>query len=62
MEGSFNKALLLTMSDGREVIAKLPCPNAGPPHYAIASEVATLEFGRCPIVKLHIPRSKYLIV
>jgi hypothetical protein len=45
MEGNFNKALLLTMRGGREVIAKIPCPNAGPPHYTTASEVATLEFG-----------------
>ena len=48
MEGSFNKALLLTMSDGNEVIAKIPCPNAGPPHLTTASEVATLEFGMSP--------------
>jgi len=48
IEGSFNKALLLTMEDGREVVAKIPCPNAGPPYYTTASEVATLEFGMCP--------------
>jgi hypothetical protein len=53
MEGSFNKALLLTMNDGREVIAKLPCPNAGPPHYTTASEVATLEFGMLLTLMLH---------
>ncbi|KAL8966267.1 MAG: hypothetical protein Q9183_003448 [Haloplaca sp. 2 TL-2023] len=29
MEGGFSKALLMTMSNGKEVIAKLPCPNAG---------------------------------
>lgn len=52
MEGSFNKALLLTMDDKREVIAKLPCSNAGPPHYTTASEVATLEFSMFPV--LHI--------
>lgn len=32
MEGSFKKAQLLTMDDKREVIAKLSCSNAGPPH------------------------------
>lgn len=44
LEGSFNKALLLTMDDGNEVIAKIPCPNAGPPSLTTASEVATLKF------------------
>lgn len=42
-EGNFNKALVLAMDDGSEVIAKIPCPNAGPP-LVTASEVATLEF------------------
>ena len=28
-EGQFNKVFLLTMDDGREVIAKLPNPNSG---------------------------------
>ena len=46
VEGSYNKALLLAMDDGREVVAKIPCPNAGPPCYTTASEVATLEFSR----------------
>lgn len=32
------------MSDGREVIAKVPNPNSGFPFYTIASEVATMEF------------------
>ncbi|KAJ5573480.1 uncharacterized protein N7459_007907, partial [Penicillium hispanicum] len=44
LEGSFNKALLLTMDDGNEVVAKIPCPNAGPPSLTTASEVATLKF------------------
>lgn len=44
LEGNFNKALLLTMDDGNEVIAKIPCPNAGPPSITTASEVATLKF------------------
>ncbi|RDW64359.1 uncharacterized protein DSM5745_09770 [Aspergillus mulundensis] len=44
LEGNFNKALLLTMDDGNEVIAKLPCPNAGPQSLTTASEVATLKF------------------
>lgn len=34
------------MDNGYEVIAKLPNPNAGPPHYTTASEVATVNFVR----------------
>ncbi|OOQ88632.1 hypothetical protein PEBR_12954 [Penicillium brasilianum] len=44
IEGNFNKALPLTMDDGNEVVAKIPCPNAGPPSLTTASEVATLKF------------------
>ncbi len=44
IEGHFNKAFLLTMDNGIEVLAKLPNPNAGPAFYTTASEVATLEF------------------
>ncbi|KAE8407474.1 phosphotransferase family protein [Aspergillus pseudonomiae] len=44
IEGNFNKAFLLTMDDGHEVVAKVPCPNAGPPSLTTASEVATLNF------------------
>lgn len=43
-EGSFNKAFLLTMDDGREVVAKLPNPNAGYAHFTTASEVASMNF------------------
>lgn len=32
------------MDDGTEVVAKLPNPNAGAPHFTTASEVATMEF------------------
>ena len=45
-EGNFNKTFLLTMNDGNEVIAKVPNPNAGRPHFATASEVATMDFVR----------------
>ncbi|EEH06805.1 conserved hypothetical protein [Histoplasma capsulatum G186AR] len=44
VEGNFNKAFLLTMDDGSEVIAKLPCRNAGTRSLITASEVATLQF------------------
>ncbi|KAL2001051.1 hypothetical protein VTN02DRAFT_2310 [Thermoascus thermophilus] len=43
-EGGFNKALLMTAENGKQVIAKIPCPNMIPPEYATASEVAVLEF------------------
>lgn len=43
-EGMFNKALLLTMEDGTQVVAKVPNPNAGQPHFTTASEVATMDF------------------
>ncbi|KAJ0417769.1 kinase-like domain-containing protein [Aspergillus carlsbadensis] len=45
-DGMFNKAFLMTMDDGRELIAKVPNPNAGIPHYTTASEVATMDFAR----------------
>ncbi|KAJ0425255.1 phosphotransferase family protein [Aspergillus carlsbadensis] len=54
-EGNFNKAFLLTMDDGSEVVAKLPCPNAGPPALTTASEVATLEFLRSR-TSIRVPR------
>ena len=47
-EGQFNKVFLLTMDDGRGVIAKLPNPNAGRPRFATASGVATINFVHKP--------------
>ncbi len=43
-EGQFNKVFLMTMDDGKQVVAKVPNPNAGRPHYTTASEVATMDF------------------
>lgn len=34
-----------SMEDGQEVVAKVPNPNAGIPHFTAASEVATMNFG-----------------
>lgn len=45
-EGQYNKVFLLTMDNGREIVAKLPNPNAGRPHFTTASEVATMDFVR----------------
>lgn len=45
LEGGFSKALRLRKEDGTELIAKIPCPNAGLVTYTTASEVAVLEYG-----------------
>lgn len=45
-DGMFNKAFLMLMDDGQEVVAKVPNPNAGRAHYTTASEVATMDFAR----------------
>ncbi|KAH8726478.1 kinase-like domain-containing protein [Phaeosphaeriaceae sp. PMI808] len=45
-EGYFSKVFLITMDDGRELIAKLPNPNAGRPHFTTASEAATMDYVR----------------
>ncbi|RAL06576.1 uncharacterized protein BO97DRAFT_474195 [Aspergillus homomorphus CBS 101889] len=55
VEGQFNKAFVLTMSNGDEVVARLPNPNAGPAFYTIASEVATRQFIR-EIMGLPVPK------
>ncbi|KAF4215038.1 hypothetical protein CNMCM8980_008787 [Aspergillus fumigatiaffinis] len=57
MEGGFNKALLITAENGKEVIAKIPCPKVVPSKYSTASEVATLEYVRS---HTSIPVSKVL--
>lgn len=43
-DGMHNKALLLTMDNGTQVVGKVPNPNAGRPHFTTASEVATMDF------------------
>lgn len=43
-DGMYNKSMLLTMDDGSQVVAKVPNPNAGIPHFTTASEVATMDF------------------
>jgi len=43
-DGMYNKAMLLTMDDGAQVVAKAPNPNAGKPHFTTASEVAWMGF------------------
>lgn len=45
MEGGFSKALRMIKEDGTEVVAKIPCPNAGPVSLTTASEVAVMKYG-----------------
>jgi hypothetical protein len=47
-EGNFSKVFLITMDSGRELIAKIPNPNAGWPHLTTASEAATMDYVRTP--------------
>jgi hypothetical protein len=46
MEGGFSKALRMVKEDGTEVIAKIPCLNAGPASVTTASEVAVMKYGK----------------
>lgn len=41
-EGGFNRVFQATFIDGQAILARLPYPSTAPPHYAVASEVATL--------------------
>src|SRR5208282_997664 len=51
-EGWSNKVFLLTMDTGKQIIARIPHPQAGSAHYTTASEVATMHYLR---KKLNIP-------
>ncbi|KAE8152193.1 kinase-like domain-containing protein [Aspergillus avenaceus] len=55
VEGQFNKAFVLTMNSGDEIVARLPNPNAGPAFYTVASEVATRHLLR-DCLDIPIPR------
>ena len=48
-DGLYNKAYIFRMDDGREVVGKVPNPNAGLPHYSTASEVATMDYVGIPL-------------
>ncbi|KKY18382.1 putative phosphotransferase enzyme family protein [Phaeomoniella chlamydospora] len=56
-EGNFNKAFLVAMQDGSEVVVKIPNPNSGRRHYTTASEAATMTYVR---EELKIPAPKVL--
>lgn len=47
-EGGYNKVFKLVMDNGSVAIARIPCPNAGPPFKTTASEVATMDFVSYP--------------
>lgn len=53
--GSYNKAFNLHLDNSLNVIARLPCPLAGPSYLVTASEVATLQFAR-EVLNLPVPR------
>jgi len=45
IEGGFNKALMMRMENGKEVVVKIPFPNSVPRQCATESEAAVLDFG-----------------
>lgn len=45
-DGMYKRTMLLTMDNGAEVVAKIPHPNVGRPHFTTATEVATMDFVR----------------
>ncbi|KAF2433867.1 phosphotransferase family protein [Tothia fuscella] len=54
-EGNFNKVFRLQMDDGSILMARIPHPNAGPPKYTTASEVATMDFAHS-ILDIPVPK------
>ncbi|PGH11882.1 hypothetical protein AJ80_06947 [Polytolypa hystricis UAMH7299] len=49
-EGLYNKVFSLETENSKEILARIPNPNAGSSCYVFASEVATLDFVRLPEV------------
>ncbi|PPR04943.1 hypothetical protein CVT24_007293, partial [Panaeolus cyanescens] len=45
-ESGFNRTFIITLRDDRQVVARIPYPITVPKYYAIASEVATIEYQR----------------
>ncbi|OAL73986.1 hypothetical protein A7D00_2015 [Trichophyton violaceum] len=54
-EGLYNKVFSVKMENGKDVIARIPNPNAGNPKMVVSSEVATLEFLRT-VLDIPIPK------
>jgi hypothetical protein len=53
--GSYNKAFCLMLDNSLRVIARMPCPLAGPSYMVTVSEVATLQFAK-EVLKLPVPQ------
>jgi hypothetical protein len=45
-EGGFSRNFLITMSDGFQLVGRIPYPVTEPKHLVVASEVATMDFIR----------------
>ncbi|KAF7288594.1 APH domain-containing protein [Mycena indigotica] len=45
-EGGFNRTFVIGLHDGRQLVARVPYPMTVPDYYAVASEVATIEYQR----------------
>ena len=45
-EGGFNRTFVIALRDGQQVVARVPYPMTVPDYYAVASEVATIEYQR----------------
>ncbi|KAM5441250.1 hypothetical protein MferCBS31731_003678 [Microsporum ferrugineum] len=54
-EGLYNKVFSLKMEDGKDILARIPNPNAGNSSQVVASEVATLDFLRT-VLDIPVPR------
>nr|GAT46297.1 predicted protein [Mycena chlorophos] len=55
-EGGFNRTFLVALRDGRQVVARIPYPITVPHYYAVACEVATMEYQRScgiPVPKIY---------
>ncbi|KAG6805188.1 hypothetical protein H0H92_000373, partial [Tricholoma furcatifolium] len=55
VEGSYNRAFLLSFNNDKKAVVRIPCPLAGPAGPITASEVATMQFAR-EVLKIPTPR------
>jgi aminoglycoside phosphotransferase (APT) family kinase protein len=55
-EGGFNRVFQISMRDGFRLVARIPYPTTAPKSFAVASEVATMDFLRShgiPVPKVY---------
>ncbi|TBU26130.1 kinase-like domain-containing protein [Dichomitus squalens] len=45
-EGGFNRTFIVSLRNGQQIVARIPYPMTVPKYYAVASEVATIEYLR----------------